>query len=167
MTSTTDQTENAHAQVTDEVTREAARRRTFAVISHPDAGKSTLTEALALHAQVITEAGAVHGKAGRRTTVSDWMEMEKARGISITSAALQFAYGDHVINLRRHPRPLRLLGGHLPGAVRRGRAVMLDRRRQGPRAADPEAVPGLQGARPPRDHGDQQVGPSRPRRRWR
>ncbi len=82
-----------------EVRREADRRRTFAVISHPDAGKSTLTEALALHAQVITEAGAVHGKSGRRSTVSDWMEMEKARGISITSAALQFAYGDHVINL--------------------------------------------------------------------
>jgi len=74
-------------------------RRTFAVISHPDAGKSTLTEALALHARVITEAGAVHGKGDRRATVSDWMAMEKARGISITSAALQFAYGDHVINL--------------------------------------------------------------------
>ena len=74
-------------------------RRTFAVISHPDAGKSTLTEALALHAHVISEAGAVHGKAGRRGTVSDWMEMERARGISISSAALQFAYRDHVINL--------------------------------------------------------------------
>jgi len=81
------------------VIREAERRRTFAVISHPDAGKSTLTEALALHAEVISEAGAVHGKAGRRGTVSDWMEMERARGISITSAALQFAYGDHVVNL--------------------------------------------------------------------
>ncbi len=74
-------------------------RRTFAVISHPDAGKSTLTEALALHARVITEAGAVHGKGERRATVSDWMAMEKARGISITSAALQFIYRDHVINL--------------------------------------------------------------------
>lgn len=74
-------------------------RRTFAVISHPDAGKSTLTEALALHARVINEAGAVHGKSGRRATVSDWMAMEKARGISITSAALQFVYRDHVINL--------------------------------------------------------------------
>ncbi|PUA81230.1 peptide chain release factor 3 [Nocardioides currus] len=74
-------------------------RRTFAVISHPDAGKSTITEALALHARVITEAGAVHGKGGRRATVSDWMDMEKARGISITSAALQFVYRDHVINL--------------------------------------------------------------------
>ena len=81
------------------VRREAGRRRTFAVISHPDAGKSTLTEALALHARVISEAGAVHGKAGRKGTVSDWMEMERARGISITSAALQFEYGDHVVNL--------------------------------------------------------------------
>jgi peptide chain release factor 3 len=74
-------------------------RRTFAVISHPDAGKSTLTEALALHARVINQAGAVHGKGDRRATVSDWMAMEKARGISITSAALQFDYRDHVVNL--------------------------------------------------------------------
>jgi len=81
------------------VNREASRRRTFAVISHPDAGKSTLTEALALHARVISEAGAVHGKAGRKSTVSDWMEMERARGISITSTALQFSYDEHVINL--------------------------------------------------------------------
>jgi len=79
--------------------REAARRRTFAVISHPDAGKSTLTEALALHARVISEAGAVSGKAGRKGTVSDWMDLEKARGISISSAALQFGYRDAVVNL--------------------------------------------------------------------
>ncbi|WP_174186776.1 peptide chain release factor 3 [Nocardia barduliensis] len=84
---------------------EVARRRTFAVISHPDAGKSTLTEALALHARMISEAGAIHGKAGRRSTVSDWMEMEKARGISVSSTALQFNYRvegsdvDNVINL--------------------------------------------------------------------
>ncbi|NED94693.1 peptide chain release factor 3 [Phytoactinopolyspora alkaliphila] len=82
---------------------ESERRRTFAVISHPDAGKSTLTEALALHARVIGEAGAVHGKAGRKGVVSDWMEMEKTRGISITSAALQFAYDEHVINLLDTP----------------------------------------------------------------
>ena len=81
------------------VRAEAARRRTFAVISHPDAGKSTLTEALALHARAIGTAGAVHGKAGRRGTVSDWMEMEKARGISVSSTALQFGYDEHVLNL--------------------------------------------------------------------
>jgi peptide chain release factor 3 len=81
------------------VLRESGRRRTFAVISHPDAGKSTLTEALALHAAVIGEAGAVHGKAGRKSTVSDWMAMERARGISISSAALQFAFEGHVVNL--------------------------------------------------------------------
>jgi len=96
------------ADAAGDVTSEVARRRTFAVIAHPDAGKSTLTEALALHARVITEAGAVHGKSGRRSTVSDWMEMEKTRGISVSSTALQFTYapegsnpGDdpYVINL--------------------------------------------------------------------
>jgi peptide chain release factor 3 len=90
---TSDADRPAHVQA------EAARRRTFAVISHPDAGKSTLTEALALHARVIAQAGAVHGKANRRATVSDWMDMEQARGISITSAALAFSYRDSVINL--------------------------------------------------------------------
>ncbi len=83
----------------DTVAREVARRRTFAIISHPDAGKSTMTEALALHARMISEAGAIHGKAGRRSTVSDWMEMEKARGISVSSTALQFNYQGTVINL--------------------------------------------------------------------
>ncbi|WP_245556892.1 peptide chain release factor 3 [Jongsikchunia kroppenstedtii] len=76
----------------DAVAREVSRRRTFAIISHPDAGKSTMTEALALHARMISEAGAVHGKGSRRSTVSDWMEMEKARGISVSSTALQFNY---------------------------------------------------------------------------
>ncbi|QJY46705.1 peptide chain release factor 3 [Pseudonocardia broussonetiae] len=85
------------------IAAQALRRRTFAVISHPDAGKSTLTEALALHAEVIDSAGAVHGKAGRKGVTSDWMEMERARGISITSAVLQFSYRDHVINLLDTP----------------------------------------------------------------
>ncbi|MGO0604101.1 peptide chain release factor 3 [Brevibacterium linens] len=82
-----------------DIRREASRRRTFAVISHPDAGKSTTTEALALHARAIGQAGATHGKAGRRATVSDWMQMEQDRGISISSAALQFEYRDAVFNL--------------------------------------------------------------------
>ena len=98
-----DRSVDAAAAAPAPATGEAARRRTFAVISHPDAGKSTLTEALALHARVIQEAGAIHGKAGRKSTVSDWMDMEKARGISISSAALQFTYGDSVINLLDTP----------------------------------------------------------------
>jgi peptide chain release factor 3 len=80
-----------------------AARRSIAVISHPDAGKSTLTEALALHANAITEAGAVHGKGNRAGVVSDWQEMEQKRGISITSAALQFTLDDVVINLLDTP----------------------------------------------------------------
>ncbi|MBO0609135.1 peptide chain release factor 3 [Myceligenerans salitolerans] len=82
---------------------EAARRRSIAVISHPDAGKSTLTEALALHTRAIETAGAVHGKGNRAGVVSDWMEMERKRGISITSAALQLGYGGTVINLLDTP----------------------------------------------------------------
>ena len=103
MTTTAPAGREAVSATAADVVGEAARRRTFAVISHPDAGKSTLTEALALHARVIGQAGAVHGKAGRRGTVSDWMDMEKARGISITSAALQFAYRDTVVNLLDTP----------------------------------------------------------------
>ncbi|MET0191307.1 MAG: peptide chain release factor 3 [Pseudonocardia sediminis] len=92
-------TDQQDARVLDET----ARRRTFAVISHPDAGKSTLTEALALHAEVIDSAGAVHGKSGRKGVTSDWMEMERTRGISVSSAVLQFAYRDNVINLLDTP----------------------------------------------------------------
>ncbi|WP_337062314.1 peptide chain release factor 3 [Kineococcus sp. G2] len=83
----------------DEVTREAARRRTTAVISHPDAGKSTLTEALALHANAVRTAGHVHGKAGRAGVVSDWQGMEKDRGISISSAVLPLHHRGHVVNV--------------------------------------------------------------------
>ncbi len=73
-----------------EIEREVGRRRTFAIISHPDAGKTTLTEKLLLYAGAIELAGAVRGRAGRRAATSDWMEMEQQRGISITSAALEF-----------------------------------------------------------------------------
>ena len=94
----------ADTKVTEsKVLAEAGKRRAFAVISHPDAGKSTLTEALALHASAITQAGAVHGKAGRRGVTSDWMAMERARGISITSAALRFDYHGTVLNLLDTP----------------------------------------------------------------
>jgi peptide chain release factor 3 len=73
-----------------ELEREVARRRTFAIISHPDAGKTTLTEKLLLYAGAIELAGAVRGRHARRHATSDWMELEQQRGISITSAALEF-----------------------------------------------------------------------------
>jgi peptide chain release factor 3 len=82
---------------------EAARRRTFAIISHPDAGKTTLTEKLLLYAGAVGQAGSVKARSGRRDTTSDWMDIERERGISITSAALQFTYRDHVVNLLDTP----------------------------------------------------------------
>ncbi|HVE93632.1 MAG TPA: peptide chain release factor 3 [Acidimicrobiales bacterium] len=85
------------------ITAEAARRRTFAIISHPDAGKTTLTEKFLLYAGAVAEAGAVKARSGRRTARSDWMAMEQERGISITSTVLQFTYRDHVINLLDTP----------------------------------------------------------------
>ena len=85
------------------VPAEAARRRTFAIISHPDAGKTTLTEKFLLYAGAVAEAGAVKARAGRRRATSDWMALEQQRGISITSTVLQFTYRDHVVNLLDTP----------------------------------------------------------------
>ena len=85
------------------VTAEAARRRTFAIISHPDAGKTTLTEKFLLYAGVLADAGSVKARSGRRSATSDWMEMEQKRGISISSTALSFEYRDHQLNLLDTP----------------------------------------------------------------
>lgn len=78
-------------------------RRTFAIISHPDAGKTTLTEKLLLYGNAIELAGNVRARRNQRATTSDWMEMERERGISITSTILQFPYKGHVINLLDTP----------------------------------------------------------------
>src|SRR5687767_7894385 len=83
--------------------REAMRRRTFAIISHPDAGKTTLTEKLLLYANAIDLAGAVKAKKNQRSATSDWMELERQRGISITSTVLQFGYHDYQVNLLDTP----------------------------------------------------------------
>lgn len=83
---------------------EAARRRTFAIISHPDAGKTTLTEKFLLYGGALTGgAGSVKARGGRRSASSDWMEIEQQRGISITSTVMQFPYRDHVVNLLDTP----------------------------------------------------------------
>lgn len=83
--------------------REIERRRTFAIISHPDAGKTTLTEKLLLYGGAINQAGSVKGKKANKHAVSDWMEIEKQRGISVTSSVLQFEYNDYCINILDTP----------------------------------------------------------------
>lgn len=82
---------------------EAARRRTFAIISHPDAGKTTLSEKLLLYAGAVAEAGAVKARQNRRGAVSDWMELERQRGISVSSTVLRFGFQEHVFNLLDTP----------------------------------------------------------------
>lgn len=79
------------------------RRRTFAIISHPDAGKTTLTEKLLLFSGAIQSAGTVKGKKTGKFATSDWMEIEKQRGISVASSVMQFDYKDHTVNLLNTP----------------------------------------------------------------
>jgi len=87
----------------DNISQEVNKRRNFAIISHPDAGKTTLTEKLLLYGGAIQQAGAVKARGNQRKATSDWMEIEKQRGISITSTVLQFEYGESVINLLDTP----------------------------------------------------------------
>ncbi|WP_234194585.1 peptide chain release factor 3 [Pseudacidovorax sp. NFM-22] len=82
---------------------ETRRRRTFAIISHPDAGKTTLTEKLLLFSGAIQIAGAVKGRKASRHATSDWMEIEKQRGISVASSVMQMSYREHVVNLLDTP----------------------------------------------------------------
>jgi peptide chain release factor 3 len=97
----TEKTNDAGAQ--NALRLEIRRRRTFAIISHPDAGKTTLTEKFLLYAGCIDIAGAVRGRKTKRAVTSDFMELERERGISISSTVLSFTYRDHVINLLDTP----------------------------------------------------------------
>ena len=90
-------------ELTVSLSMEVGKRRNFAIISHPDAGKTTLTEKLLLYGGAIQQAGAVKARGEQRKVTSDWMELEKQRGISITSTVLQFAYKDKTINLLDTP----------------------------------------------------------------
>ena len=87
----------------NDVAAEIRRRRTFAIISHPDAGKTTLTEKLLLFGGAIQMAGTVKGRKAARHATSDWMRLEQQRGISVTSSVMQFPYGDCVVNLLDTP----------------------------------------------------------------
>ena len=91
------------ASIEQELFKAVNQRRNFAIISHPDAGKTTLTEKLLLYGGAIHQAGAVKARGEQRRVTSDWMELEKQRGISITSTVLQFAYDDYQINLLDTP----------------------------------------------------------------
>lgn len=89
--------------MSDSFQQEVARRRTFAIISHPDAGKTTMTEKVLLFGGAIQLAGTVKGRKAARHATSDWMEMEKERGISVTSSVMQFPYKDNIVNLLDTP----------------------------------------------------------------
>ena len=104
---------------------EISRRRTFAIISHPDAGKTTLTEKFLLYGGAIAQAGEVKGKRAR-AAASDWMEIEKQRGISVTSSVMQLLHQHS-----RHPGPSGLLRGYLPHAHGGGQRGHGHRRREG------------------------------------
>lgn len=87
----------------DQLASEIRRRRTFAIISHPDAGKTTLTEKLLLYGGAIREAGSVKARRAAKHATSDWMEIEKQRGISVTSSVMQFNYNGHAVNILDTP----------------------------------------------------------------
>ncbi|HOW67865.1 MAG TPA: peptide chain release factor 3 [Candidatus Paceibacterota bacterium] len=89
--------------MSEESMAEIQRRRTFAIISHPDAGKTTLTEKMLLYGGAVQLAGSVTARKNQRATTSDWMELEKKRGISISSTVLQFNYRDYCVNLLDTP----------------------------------------------------------------
>ena len=93
---------------------EIKKRRTFAIISHPDAGKTTITEQLLYFGGEIREAGTVKGKKTGNFAKSDWMDIEKQRGISVTSSVMQFDYAGKRVNILRYPRARGLLRRYLP-----------------------------------------------------
>lgn len=103
----TDSADNAAAPASGKapavIAREVQRRRTFGIISHPDAGKTTLTEKLLLFSGAIQMAGTVKARKSGRHATSDWMEIEKQRGISVASSVMQFEFRDHVVNLLDTP----------------------------------------------------------------
>ena len=89
--------------MSEKLSREAGRRRTFAIISHPDAGKTTLTENLLLAGGAIRAAGEVAARGERRRTTSDWMKIERDRGISVSASVMTFEHRDRVYNLLDTP----------------------------------------------------------------
>ena len=151
------------ATLPKEIEREIARRRTFAIISHPDAGKTTLTEKLLLFGGAIQLAGEVKARGERRRARSDWMAIERERGISVSSAVMTFEHDGPRLQPARHARPPGFQRGHLSHADRGRQRGHGDRRRARHRGADPEAVRGVPAARRADHHLRQQARPREPR----
>ena len=118
--------------MSQEILDQVRRRRTFAIISHPDAGKTTLTEKLLLFSGAIQSAGTVKGKKTGKFATSDWMEIEKQRGISVASSVMQFDYKVPHRQPLGHAGTPRLLRRHLPRFDRRGQRA--DGHRRGKKA---------------------------------
>lgn len=133
-------------------------RRTFAIISHPDAGKTTLTEKLLLYTGTIQSAGSVKGKQNSRHAVSDWMDIEKQRGISVTSSVLQFTYGGCCVNILDTPGHQDFSEDTYRTLMAADAAVMVIDGAKG-RGPDQEALPRLRYARYPDLHVREQDGP--------
>ena len=127
-------------QMMSTLTDEILRRRTFAIISHPDAGKTTLTEKLLLFGGAIQLAGK------RRRVRSDWMAVERERGISVSSAVMSFEHQGLAFNLLDTPGHQDFCEGHLPHPDRGRQRGDGARRSQGHRGADPQALRGLPAA---------------------
>ena len=143
------------------IAAETARRRTFAIISHPDAGKTTLTEKLLLFAGAIHIAGSVKARKATRHATSDWMEIEKQRGISVASSVMQMEYRGHVINLLDTPGPPGLLRRHLSRAHGGRRGADGDRLGERRGSADDPPPRSLPRAQHADHHVHQQAGPRR------
>jgi peptide chain release factor 3 len=143
-----------------QVLREVSRRRTFAIISHPDAGKTTLTEKLLLFGGCIEVAGAVRGRKTQRAATSDWMELEKQRGISISSTVLTFEFEGHLINLLDTPGHHDFSEDTYRTLLAADCAVMVVDLAKGIEDSDGKAVPSLRPAADSGDHVRQQGGPA-------
>ena len=141
---------------------EVARRRTFAIISHPDAGKTTLTEKLLLFGGAINLAGQVKAKGERRNTRSDWMKIERERGISVVTSVMTFEFEGLVFNLLDTPGHEDFSEDTYRTLTAVDSAVMVIDAAKGHRGADAKAVRGLPAARHSDHHLHQQDGPREP-----
>ena len=118
------------------ITEEIKKRRTFAIISHPDAGKTTLTEKFLLYGGAINLAGTVKGRKAAKHAVSDWMEIEKERGISVTSSVMQFEYDGYCINILDTPGHQDFSEDTYRTLMAADSAVMVERAKIGPGTAE-------------------------------